>query len=78
MLACKELLDNNNDYIDLSGLLADINPIFDKIIVGVEAMELSEALNKRKQTVLPEILLSESNLIKLDNFFANMEHSMER
>ena len=68
----------NNDYIDLSGLLADINPIFDKIIVGVEGMELSEALNKRKQTVLPEILLSESNLIKLDNFFANMEHSMER
>ena len=68
----------NIDYIDLSGLLADINPIFDKIIVGVEAMELSEALNKRKQTVLPEILLSESNLVKLDNFFANMEHSMER
>ena len=68
----------NNDYVDLSGLLADINPIFDKIIVGVEAMELSEALNKRKQTVLPEILLSKSNLVKLDNFFANMEHSMER
>ena len=68
----------NNDYIDLSGLLADINPIFDKIIVGVEVMELSEALNKRKQTVLPEILLSESNLIKLDNFFANIEHTMER
>jgi hypothetical protein len=68
----------NNDYIDLSGLLEDINPIFDKIIVGVEAMELSEALNKRKQTVLPEILLSESNLIKLDNFFANIEHTMER
>ena len=68
----------NNDYIDLSGLLEDINPIFDKIIVGVEAMELSEALNKRKQTVLPEILLSESNLIKLDDFFANIEHTMER
>ncbi len=68
----------SNDYIDLSGLLEDINPIFDKIIVGVEAMELSEALNKRKQTVLPEILLSESNLIKLDNFFANIEHTMER
>jgi hypothetical protein len=68
----------NNDYIDLSGLLEDINPIFDKIIVGVEAMELSEALNKRKQTVLTKILLSESNLIKLDNFFANIEHTMER
>lgn len=68
----------SNDYIDLSGLLEDINPIFDKIIVGVEAMELSEALNKRKQTILPEILLSESNLIKLDNFFANIEHTMER
>ena len=68
----------NNDYIDLSGLLEDINRIFDKIIVGVEAMELSEALNKRKQTVLPEILLSESNLMKLDDFFANIEHTMER